>query len=178
MRKQDVKSSTISANETHMEKNALKPEKTSCKQSVFSSQLYGASGKFTEPLKMAHDPATQDEDRSDPSPYLSSSLVHSPLIADATTMTMLEDLELQEIQGATRQIQSIADLQSMLTEHLEEQSLTIDTIFEDAVTSMDHVGRGLEYLKGANKHSEGPYKMGAIFLIVLALSLVFFDLID
>lgn len=63
----------------------------------------------------------------------------------------------------------------MLSEHLEVQSISVDTIFDEAHLSLGHVGRGLDCLQQASSNPEGPFKIGAIFLIFLSIFLILFD---
>ena len=107
----------------------------------------------------------------------------APLLSSAQTLTYEKTFEIHQeeiatIQATQRQLEAIAALQSMFSQHLEVQSISVDTIFDEAHLSFSHIGRGLDCLQQASANPEGPFKMGTIFLICLSMFLLLFDFIN
>ncbi|KGG52907.1 hypothetical protein DI09_126p60 [Mitosporidium daphniae] len=104
------------------------------------------------------------------------------ILANAQALTYeksfdIHQEEISTIKATQRQLEAIAALQSMLGQHLEVQSIAVDAIFDEAHLSLNDIGRGLDCLQQASANPEGPFKIGAIFLICLSISLLLFDFI-
>ncbi|XJO73781.1 hypothetical protein BDV3_004707 [Batrachochytrium dendrobatidis] len=72
--------------------------------------------------------------------------------------TMMDQLEstLTQVRTATQSLNEIAQLQSTLAHHLQAQSETIDSIYDDAEKANQTIAKGNDNLKSAQKYFGGP----------------------
>ncbi|KAJ1340783.1 hypothetical protein BSLG_004565 [Batrachochytrium salamandrivorans] len=96
---------------------------------------------------------------------------------ESENAAMIHELEgtLDQVRNATQSLNEIAQLQSTLAHHLQAQSETIDTIYDDAWKASETISKGNENLQSAKKYFGGPRYWVLYFMLIASALLLLLD---
>ncbi|KAH6574154.1 hypothetical protein BASA81_013633 [Batrachochytrium salamandrivorans] len=115
-------------------------------------------------------PDGDSDDDLDLTPQLQAAL-------ESENAAMIHELEgtLDQVRNATQSLNEIAQLQSTLAHHLQAQSETIDTIYDDAWKASETISKGNENLQSAKKYFGGPRYWVLYFMLIASALLLLLD---
>ena len=162
-----------SSPETHRKSRLLSP--TEIMRTVFSRSASPSPERDTVHSSPRHPPLSPP-----PQPVLDLTEPQRTLLIqeNASLLTEYTSAELSVIQSASESISTIAELQTLLTQNIESQALTIEAVYNESVYSLDHVTRGFNYLKQLRKDPDITYKLASLFLLLAAFVLLLLDWLD
>lgn len=146
--------------------------------SIWSSKFITYSKKPI-PTQDNYYKQTVISDHQDDEPIIDSQILEQEAkqLFQSSTITF-QSSELAALEEAVKSVQTIGELQNILSLHVESQSHTITTIYDDAILSYDHIKRGHDYLKRASSDPQGPFRLASMFLLVLTFAIIFLDWFD